>query len=335
MITVIIPTINDPYLKRTIESVRSNAKDEVEFIIINDGGKLGDISEDVIHHSTVKGRRVSINQAARLAKGDYLFILDSHCSMSKGWDVKMKESVKEKNLVYCVIRDMKPDTWEHIPGDYMHVYFNREYTEKWWPKKPLKDCAVEEESMCITGCAWMVAKKRYWELGGYDEILGEYGWDGPEWSCKIQLCDNPGKIILRTDVICGHIFGTNNKNAQYQCKMIPQKKYIEYMENKWGEKVGALVEHFKPVPSWHRKELPMHVKKGTGREVKLERQVIHETKDENDKVIKRVIEYWEYIYRDDGRGPTPKEVKEKHMDDLKKIREEVWELKNGKLQKVA
>jgi glycosyltransferase involved in cell wall biosynthesis len=338
MISVLIPTINDPYLFRTIESVRNNAREKVEFIVINDGGKSFELNcKDVkiIVNPTQRGRRVAINDAARMARGEYLFILDSHCSMSKDWDVKMKESVKDNNLVYCVIRDMKPDSWEYIPGDYLLVYMNKEYTEKWWTKKTLAQCDIEEESMCITGCAWMVTKRRYWQLNGYDENLGMYGWDGPEWSLKIQLSKPAGKVILRTDVICGHIFGTNNKNSLYPCKMINQSKYIDYMTNKWGRKINALVEHFMPVPGWHGKEPEMHVKEGTGREVKLESKREISTRNEQDVIIKKVIEFYEYIYRDDGRGPTPKEIKAKHEKDMKKVREEVWELKNNKLQKVA
>jgi len=337
MISVIIPTINDPYLKRTIDNIRRSASGEVEFIVINDGGEPFELEDDVkvITNPVQKGRRISINDAARIAEGEYLFIIDSHCSMSKDWDVKMMESVKEKNLVYCVIRDMNKETWQHVPGDYMHVYMNKDFTEKWWPKKTLAQCSVEEESMCITGCSWMVTKKRYWQLGGYDESLGAYGWDGPEWSCKIQLSDDPGKVILRTDVICGHIFGTNNKAALYPCRMIPKGKYIDYMKNKWGDRIDALVEYFKPVPGWHSEEKKMHFRDDTGREVKLETQKTRDTKNEKGEVVKRVVEYYEYIYRDDGNGPTEEEIKEKYRDKQELVKTETWELKDGQLQKVA
>lgn len=337
-VSVIIPAINDPSLGRTIENLRQNAEGEVEFVVINDGGGPFELKGDdikVIVNPVQRGRRVSINDAAKISRGDYLFIIDAHCSMSKGWDVRMIDSVREKNLVYCVIRDMNKDTWQHTPGDYMHVYMNQEYTEKWWPKKTLAQCALEEESMCITGCSWMVTKKRYWELGGYDEYLGMYGWDGPEWSCKIQLSDDPGKVILRTDVICGHIFGTNNKSLKYPCKMIPKQKYIEYMKNKWGSRINALVERFKPIPGWHGKELTMKFRDDTGREVKLETQKIRETKNEKGEVVKRVVEYYEYIYKDDGTGPSEEEIREKYRNEQKLIRTDIWELKDGQLQKVA
>jgi len=209
-VSVIIPTINDPHLSKTIHSVRGNAKGELEFIIVNDGGKLFEIDEDItiIQNPKQKGRRVSINNAAAMATGDYLFTLDAHCSMTECWNVKLAESAGDKNIAYSVIRDMHPETWEYRPGLYSHVRLNKDYTEKWWRRKDPEFWDIEEESIAFTGCAWMINKDRYWQLGGYDESLGPYGWDGPEWSLKTWF--NNGKVILRTDVICGHIFGTND-----------------------------------------------------------------------------------------------------------------------------
>jgi len=277
------------------------------------------------------GRRVSINKAAKIATGDYLFILDAHCSISKDWDVKMQESCRGLNLVYAVIRDMEPDTWNYRDGDYLHVRLNKEYTEKWWFRKPLKDCDVEEESMAITGCAWMVTKERYWELGGYDESLGEYGWDGPEWACKIWMCDNPGKVILRTDVICGHVFGTNDSGKLYKCKMIPKAEYVKYMETKWGDKIDKLVERFAPVPDWTPGEKGVDIGQNVQREVKVQRRDEHITKDQDGKVVKKVIEHFEYIYKDDGEGPSEDEIAKKYGPLAKKISETTWVLKDGRL----
>lgn len=346
MITVIIPTINDPHLVRTINSVWGNRAGEIEFVIVNDGGNILDIANcavllkeidlsniKVLHNPNQLGRRVSINNAAKIATGDYLFILDSHCSMTKDWDIKLSRSCGDKNISYSVIRDMHPDTWEYRPGAYLHVRLNKDYTEKWWNRKHLKECNIEEESIAFTGCAWMISKKRYWDLGGYDESLGCYGWDGPEWACKVWMGVDPGKVILRTDVICGHIFGTNDGGKLYPCRMIPKEDYVRYMEERYEDKIGKLVDSFAPVPGWtgKGKEMSQNVK----REIKVNRKDEHVTKNEAGQIIKKVVEYYEYIYTDDGNGPNPDEIAKKFGPMAKKIQEEVWELKDGQLQKVA
>lgn len=347
-VSVIIPTINDPHLVRTINNVRSNANGDIEFIIINDGGESPDIKGcDIpswvilLSNSKQLGRRVSINNAAKIARGEYLFILDSHCSMSKDWDVKLVQSAGQKNIAYSVIRDMQPDTWIYRPGDYLHVRLNKEYTEKWWNKKPLEDCEVEEENIAFTGCAWMINKNRFWALDGYDESLGPYGWDGPEWALKTWF--NDGKVILRTDVICGHIFGTNDGGKLYPCKMIPKSEYVAHMKDRYESKMPGLINKFAPVPDWTEKvvvqqkriipEKPMGQK--VKREIKVNRIDESVTKNKEGDVIKKVIEYFEYIYTDNGNGPTEQEIADKYGPKAPKVREEVWELKNGQLQKVA
>jgi glycosyltransferase involved in cell wall biosynthesis len=338
--SVLIATINDPQLKRTIQYLRNNAKEEVEFIVINDGGnalvEYIDITHqdiNVLHHSETQGRRVSFNQAANLATGDYLLIIDPHCSMTKDWDVKMRKSCGDKNLAYPVIRDMDKSTWNYRPGDYTHVSMNTEWTEKWWCLKPLRACEVEEESMCFTGCGWMIKRERYWELGGYDESLGKYGWDGPEWSCKMWF--NGGKVILRTDVICGHVFGTNDDNKLYTTNMMPKHKYIEYMQNKWGDRLPELLERFAPVPDWHEKGKTMKTQ-NKRRQIKLRWTDETVERDDNDEIVGKVITHYEYVYIDNGQGePDRKKLLEAYYDKRKKVSEEVWTLKDGKLQKSA
>ena len=343
-VSVIIPTINDPHLVRTINSLWGNSVNDIEFIIVNDGGKLLDIAHcptllkeidldkiKVIQNFKQLGRRVSINSAAAMATGEYLFIIDAHCSMTQGWDVKLTQSCGKKNIAYSVIRDMHPDTWKYKPGDYMHVRLNKDYTEKWWRRKDLEFCEIEEESIAFTGCAWMINKDRYWELGGYDESLGHYGWDGPEWSLKTWF--NDGKVILRTDVICGHIFGTNDGGKLYPCRMIPKEDYIKYMKDRYENKIGKLIERFAPVPDWTEKGTQMS--QNVKREIKVNRIDESVTKNKDGEVIKKVVEYFEYIYTDNGKGPTEAEIAKKFGPKAKKVREEVWELKNGQLQKVA
>lgn len=264
MISVVIPTINDPYLKRTMVETWRTSNHDIEFIIINDGGNpLPDLHIDssittpaqyeykIINHPTTLGRRVSINKGAKIAAGSHLFILDSHCSMSQDWDAKMRESCPEKGIVVSCIQDMYGDSFKLRPGIYGHVYLNRGYEEKWWNRKPVK---TTEEMMCFTGCSWLIPKKYYWECGGYDESLGGYGWDGPEWACKVWMGPNPGKVLLRSDVLCGHVFGTNDHNKLFPISKIKYGDYRQYMMKKYGGKIERFREKFGPIPDEKKRD---------------------------------------------------------------------------------
>jgi len=307
VITVIIPTVNDPYLKQTMVSVWENSSHDIDFIIINDGGKpLPDLHLDksittpvqyeyeVIEHQKTLGRRVSINKAARIAKGSHLFILDSHCSMTPDWDTKMLESCPEKGIVVSCIQDMYGETFKLRPGIYSHVYMNRDYEEKWWSRKPVKHT---EEMMCFTGCSWLIPKEYFWECGGYDEILGGYGWDGPEWACKVWMGDNPGKVFLRSDVICGHVFGTNENTKLFPIQKIPLETYKKYMADLYADKLDGFREYFSPLPDEHE---PRKKKKQRDRITTVKKVDVKELK-RGDVVYKIVkVHYKPYKVAHDG-----------------------------------
>lgn len=311
MISVIIPTVNDPSLEKTIQYVSRNASGSIEFIIVNDGGEpLSLPNVRLIQHSKRLGRRVSINEAAKIANGSHLFIIDAHCSMTKDWDTKMLESCPEKGIVVSCIQDMFGDSYKLRPGIYGHVYLNRDYEEKWWDRKPAK---TTEELMCFTGCSWLIPKEYYWDCGGYDESLGEYGWDGPEWACKVWMGANPGKVLLRSDVICGHVFGTNDNNKLFLTKRLTLGDYKKYMMRKYGGKIERFREKFALVPD----------EKPRGR-VTTVRKVDYKEWKQGDTVIKIVkIIYKPYKVEHDGTK-TDAEIEALVVDVIREVeREEV------------
>jgi len=243
LVSVIIPSRNDPYLKRTVDSVKENAAGPLEILVELD--------------NKGEGRRILINRAARRAKGKYLFILDAHCTMSYGWDTKLKCACGPLDIAFCQIQSLNGETFQPEPNHiYGHVYFDRNLNEKWWYRE-IKHTI--EESMCFTGCGWMIQKDRFWSLGGYDEEeLGKWGYDGPEWSLKVQLDPrHPGKILLRSDVTCGHVFGTNDEDKLYPVEMMPQQEYFDRMFGRWGDRIPMLVQRFWPVPSWEQPWIPV------------------------------------------------------------------------------
>ena len=75
--------------------------------------------------------------------------------------------------------------------------------------KSIEERKLEEETMSIIGQAYMVTKDYYFQSGGCDESLGRWGASGLEWSLKTWLTG--GRVIVRTDVVCGHLFRENGK----------------------------------------------------------------------------------------------------------------------------
>ncbi|PJB50935.1 MAG: hypothetical protein CO103_01050, partial [Chloroflexi bacterium CG_4_9_14_3_um_filter_45_9] len=81
LLSVIIPARNERYLQKTIENVLENIKGDTEIIVVLDGYWPEEPIKDhprvnIIHHSGSRGQRASINEAARIAKGEYIMKLD-------------------------------------------------------------------------------------------------------------------------------------------------------------------------------------------------------------------------------------------------------------------
>lgn len=248
MISVIIPARQEPYINKTIKSLYDNAAGKIEVIVVLDG-EAAEIDEraKVIFHPKPLGRRICMNEAAAIARGEYLLHIDAHCSMTPAWDKKLIATCGQKSLVVSIISTMDENTWKIKPKhNYTFVYLDENLIERWWGKyKRLEDCERIEETMALTGCGWLITKNYYWELGGCDESLGELGHLGPEWALKVWC--NGGKLLLRTDVYCGHVFACHsNKIQPYTPQKISDYDFKNLMEVKYGSRIQWLKEKFNP-----------------------------------------------------------------------------------------
>lgn len=193
MVSVVIPCglFDEKYLDRTTRSVKENAAGPIEIIVEKD--YYGE------------GVRVLVNKGVEKAKGKYVVKLDAHCAMSPEWDARMKASCKEDTIIKPVIDGLDIDTWKGRSQDMGMVVWDREMRNAFpvfW--KTLNGRSLEEESMSIIGCCYMMEKAYYKKLGGCDELLSKWGALGLEWSLKTWLTG--GRIVIRTDCVCYHFF---------------------------------------------------------------------------------------------------------------------------------
>jgi hypothetical protein len=139
--------------------------------------------------------------------------------MSPGWDARMKETCRQGVLVKPCLDALDVEKWVGRHKDMGFVTLNQ-WMDNMWPVhwKGFRSRLLEEESLSIVGCCYMVRKKDFLEKGGCDESLGPWGFAGPEISLRFHLTN--GKIMIRTDTVCCHLFrdGANQfgvNNADY------------------------------------------------------------------------------------------------------------------------
>jgi glycosyltransferase involved in cell wall biosynthesis len=193
LVSVIIPIWerDKVYLDRTVKSVQENAGGPIEILTETDEKN--------------EGHRVLTNRMASKAKGEFLFRLDCHCKMEPEWDLRMKASCRRDCLVVPMLDGLDESTWELRHKDMGFVCLSP-CLENMWPLKwkPIYQRNVEEETISIVGCAYMVHKDDFLRRQGCDESLGTWGYAGPEISLKFHLTN--GFVYVRTDTVVGHVF---------------------------------------------------------------------------------------------------------------------------------
>ena len=104
-LSIIIPSVNDPYLQSTVDDIRANAKTDPEIIVVFDGVKGKVAGAKAIYISERMGMRNAINVGVANSKSDYIIKTDEHCMFGENFDVKL-------------IRDYSDDHWVMIPRRY-------------------------------------------------------------------------------------------------------------------------------------------------------------------------------------------------------------------------
>lgn len=140
-LSILIAARNEVYgeidlLAETVTNVLANTSDQCEIVVVLDGyqppqpERLNHPRITVIHHSKSIGQRAACNEAARIARGEWVCKLDAHCAISPNFDTEL-------------LRDAEPD-WTIVPAQMNLLAFNWKCKKCGWMKdqspKPAK-CA--------------------------------------------------------------------------------------------------------------------------------------------------------------------------------------------------
>jgi len=221
MVTVIIPCYMEQtwMVQRTVDSLLENARGPIEIYVVYDGECGEHIGGATVHRLANRvGQRVITNMVAGQTTGKYIMRMDGHCLMSPDWDARMKESCVDGTLVTTCFDTLDKD-FNKVGQDNAFVKLFPTMREKFgrnW--KSIPERQTEEETMTITGTAFMMNRSDFYRLGGHDISLGVFGGIGAEWALKFWLTG--GRVIIRTDVVCYHHF---RFKTPYEVNVIKQE----------------------------------------------------------------------------------------------------------------
>lgn len=259
-LSICIPARNEMFLLKTIESVLENMEGDTEIIAVLDGywpdvGLPQHPRVNVIHYEESIGQRAATNVAAKLSRAKMVMKLDAHCSVDKGFDVKLIADLKDHpdwtmvprmyNLHgfdwkcnKCGYRTYQGPTpvkcdkcdnttafervivWEPRKSrrsDFMR--FDSDMHFQYWGEFEKRPEGQGEicDLLSHVGACWLMHRERYWELGGMDEAHGSWGQMGVEVSCKTWL--SGGRQVINKNTWFSHMFRTQGGDFSFPYAM--------------------------------------------------------------------------------------------------------------------
>lgn len=281
-VSIIIPSRHETYqvqgmsiLQRTVKDVYEKATGDFEVIVAFDGLPYQDLSNYpnlTCLYLDWGGTKIAINEAAKIAKGKYLFKTDSHCMFGEGFDEILQSDMEENWVVTPRFYVLNAEEWKW-QDDRFYDYFYlpcpitdpRGFRFKaggHWKGRTQERLSIEiDENMKLHGSAFFVSKDFFQNsLGGLDPNNGAGSWNGEdiEISLKTWLGRRNGKLMVNKKTWYAHMHRGGQRPREYgfsqrDCENSAKWSAKYWMNNQWTERthnIDWLIDRFWPVPSW-------------------------------------------------------------------------------------
>lgn len=240
LVSVVIPSRNEPYLHKTILDIIQKAND-IEIIAVLEGywpsykELVDDKRVHYLHNTTPKGMRGAINQAVNLARGEYILKTDAHCMFAPGFDSTLKEGHRDSWVIVPRRYALDVNKWQiekrtddKYPIDYM--FLNQDLQGEVWTEKnhdkSLKDIPIDD-LMTSQGSCWFMKKSYFNWLELLDETnYGSFWHEMQEIGLKCWL--SGGEMKVNKNTWYAHYHKT--KSRGYSLNSTEKDKAISYVK---------------------------------------------------------------------------------------------------------
>lgn len=249
-VSIILPSRNEPHLKKTIGDLLAKATGDIEIYAILDGwwDEADNLSQDprvsYIHFPESRGMRNGINSGAMVARGEFLMKLDAHCMVGEGFDEILKKDCEKDWIVVPRRYALDVDKWaieersddkypidEMILNDTLQgVPTKTKFTE------PITDLMTSQ------GSCWFMRKAYFEYLELMDEeTYGTFWQEMQEVGFKCWL--SGGRVVRNINTWYAHYHKTGSRGYS----LPPGEK----------EKTREMIDKWKTGDTWHKQRYPL------------------------------------------------------------------------------
>ena len=258
LISIIMANRNGlKHLKRLFKNFKENIQYSNYEVIVVDNGSTDDsikfleelskaLPIKIIKNGENRTFSEANNQAARVANGEYLLLLNNDVQPLYGWlNQMMQTALKYDNagavgakLIYPDCSNSKHNKHNSFKIQHMGIAFKKEKdfikpynivkTDPFDVKSNL-----ESEKAAVTAAALLVQKDRFWQVGGLDEGYN-YGYEDVDLCLKLHK-NGYGNVYCAKAVLFHYEFGTqdDDKNKDIKIRRLNNRTLFSQKWNKW------------------------------------------------------------------------------------------------------
>lgn len=266
-------------LQKTVQNVLEAATGDIEVLVGFDGKPFQDLPDDkrvmAYYNDERRGIKSTINWLAAMANGKYLFKLDGHCSVAKGFDEVLQANMEENWLVmprFYVLNEM---TWQwQDDRHYDYFYLSCPFTDPrgirfkaggHWPeltklRETNEDLDIDETPQ-IHGSGWFCTKDYFLnKLKGFQDWGDPLGHaqEPPYLGLKTWLGPWGGQVMVNKKTWYAHMHKGPQHDRGFRYTNDENEKSYRlaadfFLRNQWEERAHDFewfVDKFMPMPTW-------------------------------------------------------------------------------------
>jgi glycosyltransferase involved in cell wall biosynthesis len=202
-------------LRRTVDSILANTPaPDFDVLLIDDGSTDNGFRflDEKRYREDQRLRRYRFDQpvglirarheGVRRTRGDMIAFLDAHVAVPPNWLATLMQTMErwgEQNIITPDISVLDEKHWLPTPplGQVMTV---NDSLEMVWSQPPYLTDLVP----VVVGCAWLISRRLYYQIGGFDLGLRRWGCENIDICLKAYAAG--GACYLERSVVVGHLF---------------------------------------------------------------------------------------------------------------------------------
>lgn len=210
-LSVVIPTVNDPALARTVREVQEKSRTCPEILVMADAVDVDLPGVRVVRNAQRLGLRGNVNKGMALANGEWLVKIDDHCMLSDGWDEILLASAQKNWVVVPRRYQLDPVQWcicedDPTPIDYerLDISNSDKIGGVTWRSRRNERAEINlDETMVIQGSFYLMHRNHWSRIGPLDEAnYGPFTQEGIEVALKTWL--GGGKVMVNKQAWYAH-----------------------------------------------------------------------------------------------------------------------------------